>query len=77
MFEEKIEYTEMLRLIQPGEKSKSPFVYGHMTKMATTPIQGKNLLKSSLKSKGQWVWDMVCRVGNVVSTKFSQMMILG
>ena len=50
--------------------SKSPFVYGHMTKMAITLIQGNfKPFKSSLKSKGQWVSDMVCVIRNVGSEK--------
>ena len=57
--------------------SKSPFVYGPMTKMATRPIQCKRPLKPSLKSKGESGWDIICSIENVGSTKFSQMMILG
>ena len=36
-------------------RSKSLFVYGHMTKMAFTAIQGKHPLKSSLKSKANGI----------------------
>ena len=33
---------------------------GHMTKMATTPIYGKNpQIYSFLEPKGQWPWDLV------------------
>ena len=54
---------------------------GHMTKMATTPIYGKNLLKN-LQLQNQKVndfvaWYVLCSIGNVGSTKFVQMMILG
>ena len=49
-----------------------------MTKMAATPIYGKNLLKSSSQeSEGQRPWDLVCSIGDVGPTKFVQMMILG
>ena len=52
--------------------------YGHMTKKATTPIYGKTLLiSSSLEPNGQWLWDLVCCIGNLGPTRFSQMMILG
>ena len=30
-----------------------------------------------MKTKEQWVWAMVCSIGNIGSAKFSQMMILG
>ena len=51
---------------------------GHMTKMATTPIYGKNLLiSSSLEPKGQRVCDLVCSIGDVDPTRFAQMMNLG
>ena len=51
---------------------------GHMTKMATTPIYGKNLsISSSLEPKGQWPWDLVCSIGDVGPTRFVQMMNLG
>ena len=36
---------------------------GHMTKMATMPIYGKNLKKSSLEPKGRWPWNLVCSIG--------------
>ena len=49
-----------------------------MTKMATTPIYGKNLLKIFfLEPEGQWPWDLVYSIGDVGPTKFVQMMILG
>ena len=45
-------------------------VPGHMTKMAAIPKYGKNFKKSSsLESKGQWPWNLVCN-------KFAQMMTL-
>ena len=47
-----------------------------MTKMAATPIYGKNLLKSSSQEpEGQRPWDLVCSIGDVGPTKFVQMMI--
>ena len=49
--------------------------YGHMTKMATTPIYGKN--SSSLEPKGYWLLDLVCSIGDVGPTNFAQMMNLG
>ena len=51
---------------------------GHMTKMATMPINGKNsLLSSSLEPKCQWPWDLVCSIGDEGPTRFAQMMNLG
>ena len=64
----------------PYDKSAKIYTkyFGHMTKMAATPIYGKNLLKSSSpEPEGQWPWDLVCSIGDVESTKFVQMMILG
>ena len=50
---------------------------GHMTKMASTPIYGKNPLKSSsLEPEGRCSWDLVCSIGDVGPTKFGQMIIL-
>ena len=38
--------------------------HGHMTKMATMPICGKNLKKSSSpEPKGWWPWNLVCSIG--------------
>ena len=52
--------------------------YGHMTKMATTPLYGKNsLISSPLEPKGHWFWDLVCSIGGVSPTRFAQMMNLG
>ena len=55
--------------------------YGHMTKMATKPIYGKNYLNSvimsSLEPKSQWPWDLLCSIEDVVPTRFAQMMNLG
>ena len=48
--------------------------FGHMTKMAATPIYGKNPLK--IFSRTRWPWDLVCSIGDVGPTKFVQMMIL-
>ena len=42
---------------------------GHMTKMATMPIYGKN--------QGQWPWDLVCSIADVGPIQFAQMMNLG
>ena len=54
--------------------SNSP---GHMTKMASTPIYGKNLKKSSSpEPKGRWPWKLVCRIGCSSTTKFVQMKTL-
>ena len=51
---------------------------GHMKKMATMRIYGKNsLLSSSLEPKGHWPWDLVCRIGDVGPTRLAQMMNLG
>ena len=50
---------------------------GHMTKMAATPIYGKNLKKSSSpEPKGRWPWKLVCSIGCSSTTKFVQMMTL-
>ena len=38
---------------------------GHMAKMVTMPIYGKNHLKSSLEPKGQWPLDLVCSIADV------------
>ena len=50
--------------------------FGHMTKMAATPIYGKNPLKSSLEPEGRCPWDLACSIGDVGPTKFGQMIIL-
>ena len=51
---------------------------GHVTKMATMPKYGKNLLmSSSLEPKGQWPWDLVCSIGDVGPTRFAQKINLG
>ena len=47
----------------------------HLCTMATTLIQVKRPLKSSQKSKGQWVWDMAYSIGNVGSNNFTPMII--
>ena len=50
---------------------------GHMTKMATMAIYGKNLKKSSShEPKGQLPWNLVCSIGCSSTTKFVQMMTL-
>ena len=49
----------------------------HMTKMATMPIYGKNLKKSSsAEPKGWWPWILVCIIGWSSPNKFGQMMTL-
>ena len=49
-----------------------------MTKMATMPLYGKNLKKSSsLEPKGQWPWILVCIIGCLSTTNFAQLMTLG
>ena len=49
---------------------------GHMTKMAATPISGKNPLKIVLQyQKADNLG--TCSIGDVGPTKFMQMMILG
>ena len=51
---------------------------GHMTKMADTPIYGKNLLKAFFSSTRRLMaWYLVCNILDVGPTKFVQMMILG
>ena len=51
--------------------------FGHMTKMTTMPIYGKNPLKfSSPEPEGRSPLDLVCSIGDVDPTKFGQMMIL-
>ena len=50
---------------------------GHMTKMATMPVYGKNLKKSSSEPKGRWPWNLLCSIGSSSTTKFVQMMTLG
>ena len=52
--------------------------YGHMTKMATTPIYGKNSLNIFFSgTKGHWLLGLVCSIGDVGPTNFAQMMNLG
>ena len=51
---------------------------GHMTKMATMPIYGKNLKKSSsLEPKGRWPWNLVCSIWCSSTSNFVQLMTLG
>ena len=55
---------------------------GHMTKMATMPIYGKNPLNIFSGTKrpmpgGQWPWDLLCSIGDVGPTRFAQTMNLG
>ena len=50
----------------------------HITKMATTPIYGKNPLKSfSLEPEGCRPWDLVLSIWDVGPSKFAQIIILG
>ena len=50
---------------------------GHMIKMATIPIHGKHLWKSSShEPNGWWLWNFICTIGNLGSTKFVQIVTL-
>ena len=54
------------------------FGLGHMTKIATMPIYGKNIWKSSSQDpKGLWPWYMVCSINGSGPIKSVQMMTLG
>ena len=48
---------------------------GHITKMATTPIDGKNHLNIFFGTK--WPLVFVCSIGDVGPTRFAQIMNLG
>ena len=51
---------------------------GHLTNMATMPIYGKNLKKSSSpEAIGQWPWNSVCCIVYASTTKVVQIKILG
>ena len=51
---------------------------GHMTKMATMPIYGKNLKKSSSpEPKSRWPRNLVCNIGCTCTIKFVHIMTLG
>ena len=51
---------------------------GHMTNMATIPIYGKNLKKSSSpEAVGRWPWKLVCSIVYASTTKVIQIMTLG
>ena len=66
-----------MELLWDGGTKVCSNVHGHMTKMAAMPIYGKNLKKSSsLEPKGQWPWNLVCKIGCLSTTKFAQMMTL-
>ena len=44
---------------------------GHMTKMAATPIYGKNFKKSSSPElEVLWSWNLACSISDSSSTKF-------
>ena len=52
--------------------------YGHMTKMATTPIYAKNSLNIFFSgTKRQWPWDLVCSIRDVGPIRFAQMVNIG
>ena len=60
-----------------GGMKVCPNDIGHMTKMATMPIYGKNMKSLSfLEQKGWWPWKFVCSIGCSSTTKFVQMMTL-
>ena len=50
---------------------------GHMTKMATMPIYGKNPLNIFFSGTGQWPLDFVCSIVGVGPIQFAQMLNLG
>ena len=51
---------------------------GHMTNMATMPIYGENLKKSSSSEAiGRWPWNLVCSIVYASTSKDVQIMILG
>ena len=51
---------------------------GHLTNMATMPIYGKNLKKSSSpEAIDRWSWNLVCCIVYVSTTKLVQIMTLG
>ena len=47
-----------------------------MTRMATTPIYGKNFLNIISGTMGHWLLDLVCSMGDVGPTRFAQMNLL-
>ena len=54
-------------------------VPGHMTKMASWPIYGKNLQKSPYSEPriwGQWPWNLVYSIGYSSTAKFVQLMTM-
>ena len=51
---------------------------GHITNMATTPIYGKTLKKSSSPEPIDWgPWNLVCNIVYASTTKIVQIMSLG
>ena len=49
---------------------------GYMTNMATMPIYGKNLKKSSPEPIDRWPWNLVCSLVYASTTKVVQIMTL-
>ena len=50
---------------------------GHMTNMATTPIYGKNIKKSSSQEPiDRWPWNLVCNIVYASTSKTVQIMTL-
>ena len=50
---------------------------GHMTNMAAMPIYGKNLKKSSSPEPiDRWLWNLVCSIVYMSTTKIIQIIIL-
>ena len=49
----------------------------HMTNMATMPIYGKNLKKSSPEPMDWWPWNFVCSIVYASTTKVVQIITLG
>ena len=48
-----------------------------MTNMATMPIYGKSLKKSSPEPLDWWPWNLACSIVYVSTTKVVQIMTLG
>ena len=66
-----------MELLWDGGTKVSSNGPGHMIKVATMPIYGKNFKKSSSpEPKGRWPWNLVCSIGCLSTTKSVQMMTL-